>query len=82
MATNHDGTFHGLDQIIGRGVSPQVLQNTVNNPLVRFEGRFDRVGYLTREAYVVLDKGGQVVTSWTSKQFGTAINSVLKSNKP
>lgn len=76
---NHDGTYHGLDQIISRGVSPQTLLDTVKNPLLRFEGRYDRVGYLTREAYVVLDKTGQVVTSWTRNEFGSTIKNLLNS---
>jgi hypothetical protein len=74
---NHNGSFHGIDQIISRGVSPQTLLNTVENPLIRFSGRFDRTGYLTKEAYVVLDKAGQVVTSWTNNQFGKTITDVL-----
>ena len=31
---NHDGSYHGLDQIINRGVTPQMLKETVTNPLV------------------------------------------------
>jgi RHS repeat-associated protein len=79
---NHDGSFHGIDQVITRGVSPQSLLNTVQNPLATFSGRFDRTGYLSQQAYVVLDKGGQVVTSWTNNQFGSTTKNVLNSIKP
>ncbi|OGZ45221.1 MAG: hypothetical protein A3C84_02720 [Candidatus Ryanbacteria bacterium RIFCSPHIGHO2_02_FULL_48_12] len=78
---NHDGTYHGLDQIISRGVSPQALLNTVRDPLVSFSSRFDRVGYLSREAHVVLDKTGQVVTAWTNNQFGSTITNILNNIK-
>ena len=76
---NHDGTYHGLDQIITRGISPQALLNTVQNPLISFAGRFDRIGYLSERAYVVLDKAGQVVTALSPNQFGPTIRNVLNS---
>jgi RHS repeat-associated protein len=31
---NHDGSYHGLDQIINRGVTSQMLKETVTNPLI------------------------------------------------
>lgn len=74
---NHNGTYHGLDQIISRGVSPQTIADTIKNPLARFAGRFERVGCLSKEAYVVMDKTGQVVTSWTKNEFGSTIKNVL-----
>lgn len=74
---NHNGQFHGIDQVINRGISPGVLQDTVTNPIARFSGRFGRTGYLSRDAFVSLDKTGQVVTSWSKAQFGNTINKVL-----
>jgi len=78
---NHDGTYHGLDQIVNRGVNPKMLADTVKNPIARFAGRFDRTGYLSKDAYVVLDKTGQVVTSWTKNEFGSTIKQVLNKIK-
>lgn len=66
---NHNGTFHGLDQIISRGVRPDVLLNTVQKSLQSFAQPGSRTLYLSQQAAVVLDKAGQVVTSFTSNQF-------------
>ncbi|MEZ4180592.1 MAG: hypothetical protein R3B41_03745 [Candidatus Doudnabacteria bacterium] len=74
---NHNGTFHGHNQVISRGVSPQELLDTEKRPLVTFEGRYGRTGYLTRDAFVSLDRTGEVVSSWTAKEFGSTIKNVL-----
>lgn len=49
--------------------TPQTLYNTVQNPLQRFAQPGDRTLYLSQQAAVVLNKAGQVVTSFTSNQF-------------
>ncbi len=74
---NHNGLYHGLDQIITREVSPQVIYNTIKNPLATFAGRFDRTGYLSDHAYIVVDKAGQVVTAIGDRQFMSTIKNTL-----
>ena len=75
---NHDGTFHGLDQIINRDVSPELLKNTVSHPLIRFEQwGGERVMYLTHEASVILDKSGNVITALTKNEFFPKLLEIL-----
>ncbi|MBU1721925.1 hypothetical protein KKG38_04030, partial [Patescibacteria group bacterium] len=66
---NHNGTYHGIDQIISRGVSPEVILKTVQSPTLRFSARFGRIGYLSKDAYIVLDSSGQVVTAIAQSNF-------------
>ena len=78
---NHDGSFHGIDRVIGRNVSPQRLLDVVTTPLVTFDSRYGRQSYLTRDAFVTLDQSGNVVTAWTQKEFKATIKNLLNSIK-
>lgn len=73
--------FHGLDQAITRGVSPQTLLDTVNNPLVRLQQSSGNILYLTKNALVVLDKAGQLVTTYGSQFFQPQILDILNQIK-
>ncbi|MFA5127360.1 MAG: RHS repeat-associated core domain-containing protein [Patescibacteria group bacterium] len=70
--------FHGLDQAITKGVSPNVLLNTLKNPLITFKQSGDRTLYLTREAGVVLDNLGRLVTTYSKEHFKDHIKNVIK----
>lgn len=71
-------TEHGLNQTINRGVSPTMLLNTTKNPTVVLQQAGGNKLYLTNQAGVVLNKNGQVVTTYTSKQFEPHVQNVLK----
>jgi RHS repeat-associated protein len=74
---NHNGTYHGLDRIIDRGVTPAMIKDAVMNPVVKvpqFEGR---TLYLSNQAAVVLDRAGQVVTAWTKNEFNANTHNLL-----
>jgi hypothetical protein len=66
---NHDGSYHGLDQIINRGVTPQMLEDTVTNPLITTVQADGRTRYISTQAVVVVDQKGQVVTAYPSGSF-------------
>lgn len=69
--------YHGLNQTINRGVSPKTLLDTVKNPLVTLKQAGGNVLRLTNEAGVVLDKSGNVVTTYTKNQFLPHIKNIL-----
>jgi hypothetical protein len=73
--------YHGLDQSITRDVSPELLLDTVKNPLVTLQQSGGNVLRLTEKAGVVLDRAGNVVTSYTSKQFLPHIRNILNQVK-
>ena len=60
--------YHALDRAIERGVSPNAILETVKNPSVIIQQGGGRTLYLTPDAAVVLDGGGQAVTIWGGAQ--------------
>jgi len=71
-------SYHGLDQVISRGVTPELLRDTVLNPSVRLQQAGDNILYLTKQAVVVLNNSGQVVTAYTSKYFEPHVMEIIK----
>jgi len=61
-------TRHGIERVIERGVSPQAILDAVRNPtlVIKAVDQAGRVSYkyLGKEAVVVLNKLGQVITAW------------------
>ncbi len=73
--------FHGLDQAISRGVTTSTMLNTVSNPSVTLQQAGGNTMYLTRQAAVILNQAGKVVTTYGSGQFQQHVSEVLKSVK-
>ena len=69
--------YHGLDRIIERGVSPEILQDTVLAPLIKFQQSGGKMLYLSKQAGIVLDNTGKVVTAYSSKQFKPFIKNII-----
>jgi RHS repeat-associated protein len=70
---------HGIDQAISRGVTPQALQNTMNNPITVLSQRGGSVyAYVSNQAVVVVDKAGKVITTYGSKYFDQTVTKVIK----
>jgi RHS repeat-associated protein len=76
---NHDGTYHGLDQITSRGVTPQMLRDTVINPVAKVVQPDGRIRYVSTQAVVVVDQSGQVVTAYTSATFNQKTINLIQS---
>jgi hypothetical protein len=66
-----------INQIISRGVTPQLLQATMTNPTVVLQQGGNRYLYLTEQAAVVITADGQVVTAWTQREFLPGVLEVL-----
>lgn len=75
-------TEHGLDQAIGRGVSPQSLLRTVRDPSVVLQQSAGQFLHLSDEAAVVLTPAGRVITTYPSSMFGANVNAVLTATSP
>ena len=73
--------YHGLDQAISRGVTPTMLLDTVKNPLVTLKQASGNILRLTEKAGVVLNKTGQVVTTYARAQFLPHVVDVLSKIK-
>lgn len=71
-------TGHGLDQVATRAVTAQTLLDTTRNAVVTLRQAGGNVLYLTNKAGVVLNKVGQVVTSYSSKEFKPQVLNVLR----
>ncbi len=74
-------TEHGLNQVVNRGVTPNLLLETTRSATITLKQAGGNMLYLTNRAGVVLNKAGQVVTSYTSKDFKPYILNVLKQTK-
>jgi len=72
-----DVPYHGLDQSITKGVTPQLLLDTVKNPLVTLKQAGGNVLRLTDQAGVVLNRAGKVVTSYSQQYFLPHVKDVL-----
>lgn len=46
---NHDGTFHGLNQIVTRKVDPKVIKQTILRPLQKILQKDGRVRYISQK---------------------------------
>jgi hypothetical protein len=67
-------TRHGLNQAIGRdggvGVAPRAILDAVKSPVQVIEQSGGRTLYAGRDASVVLNKNGQVITTWGTNSAG------------
>jgi hypothetical protein len=79
--TRSNGDEHALGRILNRGASIDDIASTVYNPLVRLQQAGDNTLYLSRQAVVVLNKTGQIVTTYGAKEFGSAVKNVLSNIK-
>jgi RHS repeat-associated protein len=68
---------HAINQIINRGVTPELIRATVANPIVVLQQGGNRFLYLTEQAAVVITREGQVVTAWTQREFLPGVLEVL-----
>jgi acyl-CoA reductase-like NAD-dependent aldehyde dehydrogenase len=71
-------TGHALNQVINRGVRPEVLLETTRNPLVVLQQAGNLYLYLTDDAAVVLTGNGQVVTAWTRSEFLPHVKQIIR----
>jgi RHS repeat-associated protein len=69
--------FHGIDQAITRGVSPQAILDTLRDPVIKVQ-QGARMLYISEKAAVVLDAAGQVVTTWGCAQFNQQTMQLLQ----
>jgi hypothetical protein len=70
---------HGINQTITRGVSPQNLLGTVNNPSVVLQQSGGQYLFLSNDAGVVLSPAGKVITTYPSSMFGPGVSGILGS---
>ena len=59
-------------------VNPSTMLNTVNNPTVVLQQSSGNYLYLTKEAVVVVNPAGRVVTTYPSSMFDSGIWNILK----
>ncbi len=74
-------TDHAVEQFFARpDMSLNSITKTVMNPLVTLKNGTN-TNYLSNEAFVVLNKAGNVVTWFGKQNFGSKIKEILKSTK-
>lgn len=69
--------YHGLDRAIERGVTPEMMLETVKNPSITIQQGKYNTYRLSRDAAVVLDNAGKVVTTYSSKEFTSKVTSLI-----
>lgn len=69
-------TKHGINQTISRGVTPQNIISTINNPSVVLQQTRGYL-YLSRQAAIVVNLNGKIVTVYPSSMFDKNIWSIL-----
>ena len=69
---------HGLNQAITRGVNPVTILNTVKNPVTVLQQSGGNYLYLTREAAVVINPAGRLVSTYPASMFDFSIKNILK----
>jgi hypothetical protein len=66
-------TKHGINQAISRdgvGVATRAIADAVKNPIKVVVGRGGATKYIGRDATVVLNKAGKVITTWARNSAG------------
>jgi RHS repeat-associated protein len=69
-------TKHGINQAISRdgvGVSGRAILEAVRNPVSRISQGGGRTMYVGRDATVVVNSSGRVITTWATTRAGTRI---------
>ncbi|MCC8186872.1 MAG: hypothetical protein LIP08_05005, partial [Bacteroides sp.] len=67
---------HGVNQAITRGVQPATILNTIKNPVVVLQQNRGNLLYLSREAAVVINPSGRVVSTYPASMFDSSILNV------
>ncbi|AEG61159.1 YD repeat protein [Desulforamulus ruminis DSM 2154] len=74
-----DFSTHGVNQAITRGVTTNIIKRTIDNPTVVLSQRGGNAfAYVSRDAVVVVDKAGKIITTYGKNHFDTIVNQVLK----
>jgi RHS repeat-associated protein len=81
IATRANGDEHALMRILTRSASIDDIGATVQNPLVRLEQKGGNTLYLSERAGVVLNKNGEIVTAYGSKEFNSEVQAIINSTK-
>jgi hypothetical protein len=68
---------HAVNQAITRGVSTDIIRNTVSNPSVVLQQTNGTYLFLTKEAAVVINSSGRLVTTYPSSMFDIAIKEII-----
>lgn len=69
---------HGLNQAITRGVNSPIILNTIKNPTTILQQSGGNFLYLTREAAVIMNGTGKVVSTYPASMFDNSILNILK----
>jgi len=70
---------HAVNQAITRGVTTDVIQNTVKNPVVVLSQRGgNSFAYVSNEAVVVIKNTGEIITTYGKSNFDAIVQQVLK----
>ena len=73
---------HPVNQAITRGVSPQAILNTMRNPIAVLSQRGGtRFAYVSNDAVVIVNKAGNIVTTWGKSNFDKTVLQVLEDAK-
>ena len=66
-------TRHGLNQAISRegvGVAPKAILDAVRNPIRTVQQTGGRIKYIGKDAVVILNEKGRVITTWARNRLG------------
>jgi hypothetical protein len=75
-------SIHGLLRKVVRGVSSKEILNVLKNPGIVFsQASGKRFLFLTKEAAVVIDDSGRIITTYGKAQFRGVINDIVKALK-
>ncbi|WP_339061232.1 DUF4258 domain-containing protein [Tepidibacillus marianensis] len=70
---------HAVNQAITRGVTTEVIQSTVKNPVVVLSQRGgNSFAYVSNEAVVVVKNTGEIITTYGKSNFDATVQQVLK----
>ena len=70
-------TRHGLNQIINRGIKPEIIKDTLANPLLTFKESGERTVFLSKNAFIVLNKGLEVITAVDKNNFYKPVQDLI-----
>ncbi|MCD8042189.1 MAG: hypothetical protein LUH10_03920 [Tannerellaceae bacterium] len=68
---------HAAERALARGVSMELINKTVANPSVVLQQTNGTYLYLTKEAAVVLNNSGKLVTTYSSQYFDSTIINII-----
>lgn len=71
-------TQHGMDRMVQRGVSKDMVNNWVKNGKTLLQDNGNKFAFVTKEGVAVVDKTGKLITAWTKETYDESMKKIVE----